>query len=151
LVSAGIQSIMRIITLNLNGIRSAARKGFFAWLTRQRADVVCLQEIKAQEDQITDAMRTPAGLTGVFRCAEKKGYAGVGLLSRATGQGPHRFRLRRARRRGPLPAGGLRPAQRRVAVPAVGVVRPAPPGLQVPLHGALPAASQEAARPTGAR
>jgi exodeoxyribonuclease-3 len=75
---------MRIVTLNLNGIRSAAKKGFFAWLARQRADVVCLQEIKAQEDQITDAMRAPAGLTGVFRCAEKKGYAGVGLLSRAT-------------------------------------------------------------------
>ena len=45
---------MRIITINVNGIRAAERKGFFDWLKKQNADVVCLQEIKAQEDQLDD-------------------------------------------------------------------------------------------------
>ena len=43
---------MRIISCNLNGIRSAARKGFFAWLEQQNADVVCVQELKAQEKDV---------------------------------------------------------------------------------------------------
>jgi len=73
---------MRVITLNVNGIRSAASKGMFDWLRHQRADVVCLQEVKAQEDQITDAMR-PTGFNAHFNCAQKKGYAGVALYSRA--------------------------------------------------------------------
>jgi len=72
---------MRIITLNVNGIRSATSKGFFQWLARQRADIVCLQEVKAQEDQITDAMR-PVGFFPFFHCAQKKGYAGVALYTR---------------------------------------------------------------------
>ena len=45
---------MRIITINVNGIRAAERKGFFSWLKKQNADVVCLQEIKAQEDQLDE-------------------------------------------------------------------------------------------------
>ena len=45
---------MRIISFNANGIRSAAEKGFFRWLARQDADVVCLQEIKAQEEQLAE-------------------------------------------------------------------------------------------------
>ena len=45
---------MRIITINVNGIRAAERKGFFNWLKKQNADVVCLQEIKAQEDQLDE-------------------------------------------------------------------------------------------------
>src|SRR5204862_878769 len=48
---------MRIVTLNVNGIRSAAKKGFFEWLRRQKADVVCLQEVKAQESDLLAAMR----------------------------------------------------------------------------------------------
>ncbi len=72
---------MRIIAANVNGIRSADSKGFFDWLKRQNADVVCLQEVKAQEDQITDAMR-PKGYQAFFNCARKKGYAGVALYSR---------------------------------------------------------------------
>jgi len=47
---------MKIISFNANGIRSAANKGFFEWLRAQRADVVCVQETKAQEDQLTDPM-----------------------------------------------------------------------------------------------
>lgn len=70
---------MRIITVNLNGIRSAARKGLFAWLTRQRADVVCVQELKAQWADLADAMRAPGRYRGYFHHAEKKGYSGVGL------------------------------------------------------------------------
>lgn len=70
---------MRIITANLNGIRSAANKGFFAWLQTQQADVVCLQEVKAQAADMTAEMLAPAGYHGYFHYAEKKGYSGVGI------------------------------------------------------------------------
>ena len=50
---------MRIITANLNGIRAAARKGFFDWLKKQDADVVCIQETKAQVHQLEDKVFTP--------------------------------------------------------------------------------------------
>jgi exodeoxyribonuclease-3 len=73
---------MRIITLNLNGIRSAARKNFFRWMGRQRADVVCVQELKAQDADLDEVMRAPGGFRGFFHCAEKKGYSGVGLYCR---------------------------------------------------------------------
>jgi exodeoxyribonuclease-3 len=73
---------MKIITLNLNGIRSAARKGFLPWLARTRADVVCVQELKAQAADLDDRMRGPAGFRGYFHHAEKKGYSGVGLYCR---------------------------------------------------------------------
>jgi len=74
---------MRIITANLNGIRSAANKGFFAWLQNQNADVICLQEVKAQAADLTDEMRNPAGYYGYFHFAEKKGYSGVAIYSKA--------------------------------------------------------------------
>ena len=74
--------MLRVITLNLNGIRSAVRKGFFDWLAAQDADVVCVQELKAQAADLTDAMRAPDGYTGYFHHAEKKGYSGVGLYTR---------------------------------------------------------------------
>ncbi|HET9403027.1 MAG TPA: exodeoxyribonuclease III [Burkholderiales bacterium] len=73
---------MRIITLNLNGIRSAARKGVFRWMARTRADVVCVQELKAQAADLEEEMRAPGGFHGFFHHAEKKGYSGVGLYSR---------------------------------------------------------------------
>ncbi|HHO67478.1 MAG TPA: exodeoxyribonuclease III [Gammaproteobacteria bacterium] len=73
---------MRIVTVNVNGIRSAARKGFFAWMTRQRADVVCLQETKAQAHQLTDRVFHPRGWHAFFHDAEKKGYSGVAIYSR---------------------------------------------------------------------
>ena len=73
---------MRVITLNVNGIRSAAKKGLFDWLPRQQADIVCLQEVKAQETDLTEEIRAPKGFHGFFSCAEKKGYAGVTLYSR---------------------------------------------------------------------
>jgi len=70
---------MRIITANLNGIRSATNKGFFAWLQSVQADVVCLQELKAQAADMTAEMLSPAGYHGYFHYAEKKGYSGVGI------------------------------------------------------------------------
>jgi exodeoxyribonuclease III len=73
---------MRIISANLNGIRSAANKGFFEWLAKQDADVVALQELKAQEADLSQLMKEPAGLKGFFHYAEKKGYSGVGLYCR---------------------------------------------------------------------
>jgi len=73
---------MRIITLNLNGIRSAANKGFYQWMQQMQADVVCLQEIKAQADNLTQEMRTPEGYYGCFHFAQKKGYSGVGIYSK---------------------------------------------------------------------
>ena len=73
---------MRIITANLNGIRSARGKGFFDWLAAQSADFVCVQELKAQEDDLDDTMRAPEGYHGYFHCAEKKGYSGVGIYAR---------------------------------------------------------------------
>jgi len=74
--------MLRVITLNLNGIRSAARKGLYPWLTRQRADVVCVQELKARPENMTRQMLGPRGYYGYFHYAEKKGYSGVGLYSR---------------------------------------------------------------------
>jgi exodeoxyribonuclease-3 len=74
---------MRIITANLNGIRSAANKGFFAWLQSTQADVICLQELKAQAADMTTEMLSPAGYFGHFHYAEKKGYSGVGIYSKA--------------------------------------------------------------------
>jgi len=68
---------MRIITLNANGIRSAARKGFFDWLPAQDADIVCLQETKCQRDQITEPHYHPAGYHCYYFDAIKKGYSGV--------------------------------------------------------------------------
>lgn len=73
---------MRIITVNLNGIRSAASKGFFAWLAQQDADIVCLQELKAQAADLTEEMLAPSGYRGHFHYAQKKGYSGVGIYSR---------------------------------------------------------------------
>jgi len=73
---------MKIITLNVNGIRSAHRKHFFDWMLKQRADIVCLQETKAQVDQLSGDILAPAGYHGYFNDAEKKGYSGVALYSR---------------------------------------------------------------------
>lgn len=73
---------MRIITLNLNGIRSAANKGFFDWMRLQYADVICLQEVKAQAADLTQEMLAPFGYHGYFHYAEKKGYSGVGIYTR---------------------------------------------------------------------
>jgi exodeoxyribonuclease-3 len=74
--------MLRIITLNLNGVRSATGKGCFDWLADQDADILCVQELKAQDADLQAAMRSPAGFTGWFHHAEKKGYSGVGIYAR---------------------------------------------------------------------
>lgn len=73
---------MRVISLNLNGIRAAGRKGFYAWLRRQKADVVCLQELKAQVDQLEDRLYWPPSFHCHYHAAQKKGYSGVGIYAR---------------------------------------------------------------------
>ena len=73
---------MRIITINVNGIRAAERKGFFSWLKKQNADVVCLQEIKAQEDQL-DERFYPSDMHTYYHSAERKGYSGTGLFCKS--------------------------------------------------------------------
>ncbi len=77
---------MRIITANLNGIRSANTKGFFTWMQQQHADVVCVQETKIQAEQMTADFLAPAGdfgsYTGHFHYAQKAGYSGVGVYTK---------------------------------------------------------------------
>jgi exodeoxyribonuclease-3 len=72
---------MKIISLNVNGIRSSARKGLFDWLAKQNADMVCLQETRAHEEQL-DALFYPQGYHCYYHSAEKKGYSGVAIYSR---------------------------------------------------------------------
>jgi len=74
--------VLRIISLNLNGIRSASSKGFYDWLDKQDADIVCLQELKAQAPDMSRHMLQPDGWFGYFHYAEKKGYSGVGIYAR---------------------------------------------------------------------
>ena len=70
----------RVITCNTNGIRAAARKGFFDWLASQQADVVCIQEIKAKEEQLTDDVFYPKGYHCYYNEAERPGYAGTAIF-----------------------------------------------------------------------
>jgi exodeoxyribonuclease III len=74
--------MIKVISINLNGIRSASRKGFFDWLAAQQADVICMQELRAQQSDMQDELFSPAGYTGHFHFAEKKGYSGVGIYTR---------------------------------------------------------------------
>ena len=74
---------MRIISFNANGLRSAARKGFFDWFAAQDADVLCVQETKAQEHQLAGPEFLPPGYSVWFRDAStKKGYSGVAIYAR---------------------------------------------------------------------
>jgi len=79
---------LRIVSLNLNGIRSAARKGFIDWASAHGADVIAVQELKAQESDLDESLRAipcalgGASLAGQFHCAQQKGYSGVGLYAR---------------------------------------------------------------------
>lgn len=73
---------MKVITLNANGIRSAAKKGFFTWLSHQQADIVCLQETKAQLYQLSDDIFCPHGYHCFYKDATKKGYSGVALYTK---------------------------------------------------------------------
>ena|SRR3990167_601767 len=74
---------MKVISFNANGIRSAAKKGFFSWLAEQDADFVCIQETKAQVHQLeAEAHFCPVGYFCEYVDAEKKGYSGVAIYAR---------------------------------------------------------------------
>ncbi len=72
----------RLVTLNLNGIRSAANKGFVEWAAQAGADCMGVQEIRAQEGDVDTRFGTLGHLKGHFHFAERKGYSGVGVYSR---------------------------------------------------------------------
>ena len=74
---------MKIISYNVNGIRAALKKGFIDWLKSANPDVICLQEIKAQEDQLDLSVFENAGYHySYWFSAQKKGYSGVAILSK---------------------------------------------------------------------
>ena len=73
---------MKVVTFNANGIRSAARKGFFEWMLNERPDLVCIQELKAQQDQLSTDILSPARYQGYFHCADKKGYSGTAIYTK---------------------------------------------------------------------
>lgn len=71
---------MKIVTYNVNGIRAAMKKGFIEWLKNENPDIVCIQETKAQGDQIPIFDFTEAGYYMYSFSAQKKGYSGVAIL-----------------------------------------------------------------------
>jgi exodeoxyribonuclease-3 len=73
---------MRILSWNVNGLRACARKGFGQFLTQSKADIVCLQEVRAFEHQLDPATRQPSGWHTVYAPAERPGYSGVAIFSR---------------------------------------------------------------------
>ena len=73
---------MKIITWNVNGIRAIAKKGFLDWFVQAKADVVCLQEIKANADQVPEELKAQKGWNTFFLSAKKPGYSGVALFTR---------------------------------------------------------------------
>ena len=74
--------MFKLSSLNLNGIRSAASKGFEGWLAQSRPDCICVQELKAQAVDVAGRFEDMAGLKGHFHFAEKKGYSGVAVYTR---------------------------------------------------------------------
>ena len=74
--------MFRLVSLNLNGIRSAADKGFVQWAEQAGADCIGVQEVKAQAADIAGRFESVAGMAGHFQFAQKKGYSGVGLYTR---------------------------------------------------------------------
>lgn len=77
--------MLRVTSLNANGLRAAFRKGLADWLAEHQPNVVCLQELKAQVPDLKEELRNPHDYTGHFHCAEKRGYSGVGLYLQPPG------------------------------------------------------------------
>jgi exodeoxyribonuclease III len=73
--------MFKLTSLNLNGIRSAASKGLLDWLAQSKPDCICVQELKAQADDVKGKFEEIAGMKGYFHFAEKKGYSGVGVYT----------------------------------------------------------------------
>jgi exodeoxyribonuclease III len=92
-----MSKIRRVLSWNVNGIRAAYKKGFLDWLTATSPDILCVQETKAQSDQIPSELVEPEGYTSHWHYAKKKGYSGVAVyakekpLSVESGMGVERF------------------------------------------------------------
>ena len=74
---------MKLVSWNVNGIRAAQKKGFLDWFREVDADILSVQETKAWPEQLDDELREPEGYHSYWATAEKKGYSGVGLYSKA--------------------------------------------------------------------
>ncbi len=81
---------MKVISINVNGIRAAARKGMFEWLKIVDADIICLQELKAQPEQIDGEEFHLDGYHRYIHCAEKKGYSSVGIYCKVKPEKVHK-------------------------------------------------------------
>lgn len=73
---------MKIVSWNVNGLRSVSKKGFDFWFDKENADIVCLQEIKLQENQFSDNLSNYKGYFNYLNCAQKKGYSGVAVFTK---------------------------------------------------------------------
>lgn len=74
--------MMKIVSWNVNGLRSISKKGFSDWLRKENVDIVCLQEIKAQKEQLASELLNPTGYYSYINSAQKKGYSGVLVYSK---------------------------------------------------------------------
>ena len=143
---------MRVITLNVNGIRAAGRRGLSRWLTRVEPwDVVCLQELRAEETDVPRALRAPRKCSAAFHPAQRKGYAGVGLYAKPAATFVKGFGSGEFDDEGRYLRGGFRGTVRHQPVPAFRLERAAPAGVQVPLSRGVPAASCAASPKRNAR
>ncbi len=73
---------MKIVSINVNGIRASAKKGLFDWIEKQQPDFVCMQEVRANIEQLTDEMYFPKGYFYQYQSAQKKGYSGVAIYAK---------------------------------------------------------------------
>lgn len=73
---------MKIISWNVNGIRAIAKKGFLQWLMHESPDILCLQETKAQQNQLSDDIENIPGYTSYWESGERKGYSGVSIYTK---------------------------------------------------------------------
>jgi exodeoxyribonuclease III len=78
------KNLFKLTSLNLNGIRSASSKGLAAWIEKSQPHCICVQEVKAQYEDVKDKFEEIAGMKGYFHFAEKKGYSGVGVYTKET-------------------------------------------------------------------
>ena len=74
--------MIKIISYNVNGIRAAMQKGFTQWLAGQQADIICIQELKAEYDQVNTSEIEQMGYSVHWHSAQKKGYSGVAIFSK---------------------------------------------------------------------
>jgi exodeoxyribonuclease III len=79
---ATVLALVRVVSLNVNGIRAAVRRGFIGWVAEKRPDVICLQEIRATESQLPLREFEQLGYASVWNLGTRPGYSGVGILSR---------------------------------------------------------------------